>query len=490
MNSDLDTEQDHDQFTLFQDRQFWPFFSTQFLGALNDNLFKFAITLLITYQWSVTWLPPALAGLVIGAIFILPFVLFSALSGQLADLLNKTKILRSVKLFEVLIMGFASLGFYVHSPLLLLFCVFLIGLHSTIFGPAKYAYLPERFDSKALLGANALVEAGTFLAILLGNLLGGLLLTSEYFAHSDHSEVPWVCVALALIGLLFSWFIPTHPNAAPMRFEPSDQTPRASQPLEDLFIEWNPFKQTLQNLREAASIPGMRAALFGISWMWFYGAVFLSLFPSFSKDLLNGNAGVASLLLFVFSLGIGAGALLCTTLKHPDYELGLVLLGLIGMSLFTLDLAHSVNHQAYASSLLAHQDPTAFARSANAPLLSIVGFLSKNGSFRILADLFLLSAFTGIFSVPLYTFIQSYSPPERCAQTIAANNILNALFMIASALIVGLLLFLGLSIPQVFLILALANIFTLVYLAVQLPEFQTHFVGSVKAWIRDFKNPF
>lgn len=485
MNSDLDTEHDHDQFTLFQDRQFWPFFSTQFLGALNDNLFKFSITLLITYQWSVVWLPPALAGLVIGALFILPFVLFSALSGQFADLFNKTKILRSVKFLEVAIMCFAALGFYVHSPLLLLFCVFLMGLHSTLFGPAKYAYLPERFESQALLGANALVEAGTFLAILLGNLLGGLLLTSTYFVQSNHSEVSWVCVSLALIGLVFSWWIPTHPNE-----EPFAQAPGALPPLESICFEWNPFKQTLQNLREAASIPGMRAALFGISWMWFYGAIFLSLFPSFSKDLLNGNAGVASLLLFIFSLGIGAGALLCTTLKHPDYELGLVFLGLIGMSLFTLDLAYSVNLQAYASPLLAHQDPTAFSRGVNVPLLTIVGFLSKSGSFRVLADLFLLSAFTGIFSVPLYTFIQAYSPPERCAQTIAANNILNALFMIASALIVGLLLFLGLSIPQIFLTLALANIFTLVYLGVQLPAFQTHFIGSVRAWIRDFKNPF
>ena len=180
----MNTPQPQDQFSLLIERRFLPFFSTQFLGAFNDNLFKFAITLLITYQWQVSWLSPSLAGLVIGAVFILPFVLFSAVSGQLADHFDKTRILQWVKVLEVLIMSIAFLGFYVHSPILLLFCIFLMGLHSTLFGPAKYAYLPERFNADELLGANALVEAGTFLAILLGNLLGGLLITTDYASQS------------------------------------------------------------------------------------------------------------------------------------------------------------------------------------------------------------------------------------------------------------------------------------------------------------------
>ena len=498
----MNSPQTQDQFSLFAERRFWPFFSTQFLGAFNDNLFKFAVTLLITYQWRVNWLPPALAGLVIGAVFILPFVLFSALSGQLADHLDKAQILKWVKVFEVAVMGVASGGFYLHSPLLLLLCIFLMGLHSTVFGPAKYAYLPERFETAQLLGANALVEAGTFLAILLGNLLGGLLMTTDFDPSSTHLEIAWTCMALGLTGLACSLFIPRKPDLSQNFFEEDTYSQMYSSAYSDsnraaetarsepLSIEWNPVKQTIQNLRESSAVPGMRAALLGISWMWFYGAVFLSIFPSFSKDLLNGNPAVASLLLFVFSIGIGIGALLCTTLKHPDYELGLVFLGLIGMSVFTFDLAYSVHLQAYGGSLFEMRDAHLFTRSVDAPLLSIVGFLSKSGSFRILMDLCLLSGFTGIFSVPLYTFIQTYSPKDSCAKTIAANNILNALFMISSALIVGLLLFLGLTITQIFLLLAISNFFAVLYLAAELPELGIHFISTVRAWIRDFKNPF
>lgn len=484
----LNSPSTHDQFSLLSERRFWPFFSAQFLGAFNDNLFKFAVTLLITYQWRVSWLPPALAGLIIGAVFISPFVLLSALSGQLADYFDKARILQCVKALEVCIMGLASLGFYLHSPLLLLLCIFFMGVHSTLFGPAKYAYLPERFNALELLGANALVEAGTFLAILLGNLLGGILITTDSAEQSVHTQVSWVCIGLALTGLAFSWFIPKL-DAQDLSVQPLSSG-SALQTLKTLIQNWNPLAQTLQSLRVANELPGMRAALFGISWMWFYGAVFLSIFPSFSKDLLNGSPGVASLLLFVFSLGIGAGSLLCTSLKHPDYELGLVFLGLLGMSLFTLDLAYSVNVQAYGGSLLELRDPSLFIRPPNSAILSIDGFLTKKGSFHILIDLALLSAFTGIFSVPLYTFIQSYSPSESCAKNIAANNILNALFMVSSAVIVGFLLFIGLTITQVFLALSISNLLALLYLAVQLPELQTHFVCSVREWIRDFKNPF
>jgi len=477
-----------DQFSLFYERRFWPFFSAQFLGAFNDNLFKFATTLLITYQWQVAWLPPSLAGLIIGAVFILPFVLFSAMSGHLADYFDKTRILQFVKALEVGIMLVASMGFYIHSALVLLVCIFLMGLHSTLFGPAKYSFLPERFTSAELLGANALVEAGTFLAILFGNLLGGFLISTDYVAESSHSQISIACIGLAITGLVCSWFIPTRsPFHQDLRSNLSSNTTTS---LQSLFRNWSPFQQTHQTLRDANNIEGMRAAMFGISWMWFYGAVFLSIFPSFSKDLLNGNPGVASLLLFVFSIGLGTGALLCTSLKHPDYELGLVFLGLLGMSIFTFDLAYSVNAQVYGNSLFDLSKPQLLSRSPDSGLLSILGFLSKSGSFRILIDLYLLSASVGLFSVPLYTFIQSYCPLESCARTIAANNILNALFMISSAFIVGFLLFLGLSITQVFLFLALSNFLALFYLAVQLPNLKTHFICSVRDWIRDFKNPF
>ena len=494
----MNSPHSQDQFSLFAQRRFWPFFSTQFLGAFNDNLFKFAVTLLITYQWQVSWLPPALAGLVIGAVFILPFVVFSALSGQLADHLDKAQILKWVKVFEVAVMGIAAVGFYAHSTFILLICIFLMGLHSTVFGPAKYAYLPERLETSLLLGANALVEAGTFLAILLGNLLGGLLMSTDVNPQSTHIQIAWSCMILGLIGLGCSLFIPrksqaqaSNPDAYTLYTASSEYTWREDsvQP-KNSSIQWNPIRQTIQNLRESSAVPGMRAALLGISWMWFYGAVFLNIFPSFSKDLLNGNPSVASLLLFVFSLGIGSGALLCTSLKHPDYELGLVFLGLLGMSIFTFDLAYSVHLQAYGGSLFEMRDPHIFMRPLDAPLLSLDGFLTKSGSFHIVLDLCLLSGFTGVFSVPLYTFIQTYSPQNTCARTIAANNILNALFMISSALIVGLLFFMGLTITQVFLLLGFFNLLALFYLATELPELRIHFASTVRAWIRDFKNPF
>ena len=284
------------QFKLLRQRRFAPFFWTQFLGAGNDNLFKFAFTVMVTYQLQVAWLPSALAGLVIGALFILPFVLFSATSGQLADKLEKTRVIRFVKNLEIAIMAVAGLGFMTQNAVLLLACVAAMGLHSTLFGPVKFAYLPQHLSARELTGGNGMVEMGTFVAILLGNLAGGLLIA---LPGVGPAWVAVACFAAALLGRLAAQRVPLSPATDP-----------------SLAINWNPFTETWRNLQLARENPVVFRSLLGISWMWFFGAVFLANFPSFAKEVLHGNEQVASLLLVVFSVGIGVGALLCEAISR------------------------------------------------------------------------------------------------------------------------------------------------------------------------------
>ena len=306
------------QFALLRQRRFAPFFWTQFSGAANDNLFKFAFTVMVTYQLQVKWLPPAMAGLVIGALFILPFLLFSATSGQLADKCDKALLIRFVKWLEIAIMALAGWGFMAHHIGMLLACVFLMGLHSTLFGPVKYAYLPQHLSERELTGGNGMVEMGTFVAILLGNVAGGLLIAVP---EVGAQYVAWACFGLAVLGRLTAQYVPASPA--------TDATLR---------INWNPVTETWRNLRLAGENVAVFRSILGISWMWFFGAVFLSQFPSFAKDVLHGNEQVASLLLVVFSVGIGIGSLLCETLSRRHVEIGLVPVGAFGMTVFSVDL--------------------------------------------------------------------------------------------------------------------------------------------------------
>lgn len=387
------------QFALLRQRRFAPFFWTQFAGAANDNLFKFAFTVMVTYQLSVSWMPPALAGLVIGALFILPFLLFSATAGQLTDKYEKTRIIRFVKNLEVAIMLVAAAGFIAGSAAVLLACVFLMGLHSTLFGPVKFAYLPQALSERELTGGNGMVEMGTFVAILLGNVAGGLLVALPGIGHTT---VALACLALALLGRLVAQFIPPAPATDP-----------------SLTVNWNPVSETWRNLKLAHGNTVVFRSLLGISWMWFFGAVFLSQFPSFAKDVLHGNEQVASLLLVVFSVGIGIGSLLCEVLSRRHVEIGLVPLGAIGMSVFAIDLY-------FASRALPPSE-----------VLTLAAFAAQPAHWRVMADLLLLSLFAGLYSVPMYALIQMRSQPTHRARIIAANNILNALFMIASAVLAG-----------------------------------------------------
>ena len=435
------------QFALLGQRRFAPFFWTQFSGAGNDNVFKFAFTVMVTYQVQVDWLPPALAGLVIGALFILPYVLFSATSGQIADRWDKARLMRLVKNLEVAIMLLAAYGFMAQQAAVLLVCTFLMGCHSTLFGPAKFAYLPEVLDERELVGGNGMVEMGTFVAILLGNMLGGLLVA---LPQVGREAVALACVLLAVLGRVVAGFIPATP--AHLQGHP---------------MNWNPLSETARNLRMAAQDPVVFRSMLGISWMWFFGATFLSQFPSFAKDVLHGDAHVASLLLVLFSIGIGTGALLCERLSRRQVEIGLVPLGALGMSVFCIDLFFAVRHL-----------PAAVP-------MDVTAFVSQAAHWRVMADLALLSLFTGLYSVPMYAWVQLTSPPDHCARLIAATNILNAVFMIASALIAGALLSAGLTIPEVMLCTGVANAMVTGAMFWVEPSYPRRFVMWVRTLLKD-----
>ena len=437
------------QFALLGQRRFAPFFWTQFSGAANDNLFKFAFTVMVTYQLSVGWLTPALAGLVIGALFILPFLLFSATSGQLTDKFEKTRMIRFVKNLEIVIMLIAAFGFMngsvnVQVPVLL-GCTFLMGLHSTLFGPVKFAYLPQALNERELTGGNGMVEMGTFVAILLGNIAGGLLVAAPGVGPT---YVAVACVALAVAGRAVAQFIPLTPATDP-----------------GLKINWNPVTETWRNLKLAKTNLVVFRSMLGISWMWFFGAVFLSQFPSFAKEVMHGNEQVASLLLVVFSIGIATGSLLCEVLSKRHVEIGLVPLGAIGMSVFAIDL---------------------YFASRGLPVSSIMGvgsFIVQPAHWRVMMDLALLSLFAGLYSVPMYALIQLRSQPTHRARIIAANNILNALFMIVSSILAGALLGANFTIPQIFLFTGLVNVVVAFYIFMLVPEYLLRFVAFIASRI-------
>ena len=436
----MTTEQEHpNQFALLKQRRFAPFFWTQFLGAGNDNLFKFAFTVMVTYQLQVSWLPPAMAGLAIGALFILPFLLFSATSGQLTDKYDKTQVIRFVKSLEIAVMLLAGVGFMLHNPVILLACVFLMGLHSTLFGPVKFAYLPQHLSERELTGGNGMVEMGTFVAILLGNVAGGVLIA---LPDIGATLVAIACVSLAVIGRLTAQAVPASPATDP-----------------GLRINWNPISETINNLKLAHGNLVVFRSLLGISWMWFLGAVFMSNFPVFAKDVLHGNEAVASLLLVVFSIGIGVGSLLCEVLSKRHVEIGLVPAGAIGISIFAIDLY--------------------FATRGLPPVASqsLGSFLGHGAHWRVIADLALLSLCAGLYSVPMYALIQLRSQPTHRARIIAANNILNALFMIVSSVAAGAMLKAGFTVPEIFLATGIANALVGAYIFLLVPEYLLRFVA-------------
>ena len=427
------------QFALLGQRRFGPFFWTQFLGAGNDNVFKFAFTILVTFQAaSFGGVDPKTAAFAIGAVFIAPFLIFSATAGQLADKFEKSALIRVVKNLEIAIMLMAAAGFYAHSVQLLYVATFLMGLHSTLFGPVKFAYLPQHLRPEELVGGNGLVEMGTFVAILLGTMAGGVLAS---IPGNGPTYVAAACIALAIGGRLAAAGVPDSPASDPQ-----------------LKVNWNPLSETLANLRLARTNRAVFLSMLGISWLWFFGATFLTSFSPFAKDVLGGNENVVTLLLGVFSVGIGTGSLLCEKMSGHKVEIGLVPFGSIGMTVFAVDMY--------------------FATHAMQPAgaLGVVGFLGIGANWRVLADLFLLAMFGGFYSVPLYALIQTRSEGSHRARIIAANNILNALFMIGSSVIAGVLLSLKFTIPQLFLVTAILNACVAIYIYTLVPEFLMRFL--------------
>lgn len=432
----------HSQFALLKARRFLPFFLTQACGALNDNVFKNALAVMIAFKGS------QLAGLnanqlvnLSAALFIVPFFLFSAMVGQFADKLEKTRQIRRIKILEIIIMLLATLGFYLNNLPLLLCVLFLLGLQSTLFSPIKFSLMPQVLKNEELVGGNGLVETGTFVAILLGTALGA------YFIALPDIGV-WIisimCLCIAVLGYISSRFIPVLPATAP-----------------DLPINWNPISETWNLLRGLAENRTLLNSVLGMSWFWFFGATVLVQIPSYTINTLGGSSAVTAGILSMFIVGISTGSLLCHKLSGGRVEIGLVPLGSIGMTLFGLDL---------------------FFASPNAPLgtdLTLAAFLVIPSVWRILFDMTMLGIFGGFFIVPLFALVQERSPADRRARIIAANSILNALFMVIAALMALILLGNGFSIPHLFLITAILNAFVSIYIYTLVPEFTLRFM----AWI-------
>ena len=423
---------------LLRTRRFAPLFVTQFLGALNDNVLKNAMVVLLTFQ-AATWtmLKPELLANLAAGIFILPFFLFSATAGQLADKYDKARLAQMVKLLEIGIVLVAGLGFLLHSMAILFVSLFLLGLHSTLFGPVKYAILPQHLKSEELVGGNALIEAGTFIAILVGTLLGGLLAGSN-------GGTAWITGAGLVIAIA--------------GYAASRSIPAAVPPAPTLTISANPLTETWRNIQFARENQTVFLSIMGISWFWLFGAMFLAQFPAYTKNVLGGSETAVTLLLATFTFGIGVGSLLCEKLSARRVELGLVPLGSIGLTIFALDLALA--------------SPAA---PASAPL-GALALLQVDTTWRVLIDLALLGIFGGFFIVPLYALVQQRSNPAHGARIIAANNIMNALFMVVGSLCAAGLLAAGLTIPLLFAVAAVCNAAVALFIYGLVPEFLLRFV--------------
>ncbi len=431
--------QEHPRENLLGTRRFGPFFWTQTLGAFNDNVFKNALVILVSFgiaglsQDQINLYVNLAAGL-----FILPFFLFSATAGQLAEKHEKSRLIRWIKLAEIGIMLLGVVGLYLGNVPFLLAVLFLMGAQAAVFGPVKYSILPQALHPSELITGNAWVEAATFLAILLGTMLGGWLIAQSF----GLAGVSAVVVGVAILGYVAARAIPDAPAAAPA-----------------LKINWNAFTETGRNIAFLRGNRTVFLSVLGISWFWFYGATFLAQLPNWTKLNLGGNEEVVTVLLTVFSLGIGLGSLLCERLSGHKVEIGLVPLGSIGLSLFGIDLYFAAPGTAAVTGLGA------------------AAWLAQPGSLRLLIDLTLIGVSGGLFIVPLYALIQTRSEASHRSRIIAGNNILNAAFMVASAILAIVGLAAGLNIPQLFLAAAILNAGVAVFIYSLVPEFLMRFMA-------------
>ncbi|HUQ10150.1 MAG TPA: MFS transporter, partial [Steroidobacteraceae bacterium] len=426
------------QFSLLGERRFGPFFLTQALGAFNNNVFKNALVIMLAFQ--ATQLSADQVNLYVNlaaGLFILPFFLFSATAGQVAEKFDKAFLIRRIKLLEIAIMATAAVGFWLNSVPFLMTVLFLMGTQSALFGPVKYSILPQHLRDHELVGGNGLVEMGTFVAILLGTMLGGWLIAQS----GGKAWAAGAVLMIALAGYAASRLIPGAPATAP-----------------DLRINWNPVTETWRNFQFMKTNRTVFLSVLGISWFWFYGATFLAQLPTYTKTYLGGDESVVTLMLTVFSLGVGAGSLLCERLSGRKVEMGLVPFGAIGLTLFGLDLFFAKSGLATATDLTWRQ------------------FLDIDGNGRVVFDLAMTGLFGGFYIVPLYALIQSRAAPSHRSRIIAGNNILNAIFMVVAAALAVALFAAGLTIPQLFLVAAVMNAAVAVYIYTLVPEFLMRFM--------------
>ncbi len=435
----------HNQFDLLKTRRFLPLFITQFLGAFNDNVYKNALVILITYVVAEkVGFNSQIMVTVAAGIFILPFFLFSATAGQLADKYEKAFLIRIIKFVEIVLMIGATVGFFMESIWLLMTVLFLTGTQSTFFGPIKYGILPEKIDEDELIGGNGLIEAGTFVSILVGTLIGGLLILTE----NGIPLISGMVILIAVLGWVSSFYIPKGQPASPT-----------------LKVDYNFIKETWEIVSHARKNREIFLSILGISWFWLVGATFLAQFPTYSKSIIGGDEQLVTLFLSVFTIGVGMGSLLCNQILKGEVEATFVPLAIIGVTVFTVDLY-------FASQYM--------FTSAGGELIGAGAFLSHLSSWRILGDLFMISVSSGVYIVPLYAIIQVRSEPGYRSRIIASNNILNALFMVISAIATVLMLTVGFDVNQVFLTIALLNAAVALYACQLLPA---ALLKSILYWI-------
>lgn len=425
------------QFSLLKQRRFFPYFSTQFLGALNDNVFRNGFVTLITFQnISILGIDFTLLANIAAFLFILPFFLFSATAGQLADKYEKSMLMKHIKLLEIFLMSLAALALISQKYYLMLIVLFLMGCQSTLFGPVKYAYIPQKLSTNELVGGNALISSGTYIAIIFGLIIG----VESIDLNSNHQIfLAIILIGISCIGYLFSWKIPIT--------EASDPSIR---------INLNIWKETWNIMRFSREDHSVFISMLCISWFWFVATAITIQVPAYAAVIINGNESTVTILLIAFAVGVGFGSLLCEKLLNSKIELGLVPIASIGMSIFSADLYF------------------AQPQAANNAVESVSAFISYFNNWRILFDLVMLGACGGLNTVPLYALVQRRTHRKYLSRVIAANNILNSLFMVIAVIFCIILLKINFSIPELFLCIAILNVGVAIYIYSLLPECLTH----------------
>lgn len=435
------------QFQLLKDRRFLPIFIAQFCGCLNDSIIKSAVIILVTFKLSyVSEASSQNLVLLANALITLPFIIFASLAGQLADRFERSLLVKIIKLCEVIIIILAIYGFTSDGLLIPYICIGLLGIHSTFFGPIKYSVLPDHLEKHELLKANGLVEAGTFISILIGTMIGGFLNISNNYVIN-------LALIISIIGACSSFYLKKSNNSN-----------------NSLKININIYRETLNMIKYSYSKKKIYLAILGISWFWFIGAAILAQIPSLARYTLGANENVANLFVAIFSIGVGIGSFTCNKILKDEISTKYLFISALGLSLFSFDLFIASN----VSSI--NYEPE--------HLKNIITFLSKKNSWRILIDLFCFSAIGGIYVVPLYAMIQYFAGSAHRSRVVATNNLINSVFMVASTTILSILFYIGFSIPALILFISVSNILVAIYIYKLVPENR---IMPVKFWMKLLK---